>query len=273
MAVELDQYPNEDSDFAQMRESLMPAQQREKLLNIALFDNSLRTTSKHGVIQTLMKRRKTLPDTVRAIRKKGVVPVYVSLAWFVFSLALSIEDAVGRLGDNQIAHNLAIGLLLAWLPCFLIATIVDRNPVSAHHVRRKLNDFMEETRLALLDPVLRKSFLSKSQRNEADLAWTSALDVDDFYRDGQGFFTRFAGQGSIRWHYGVAYPILAAIESPYVAASGRGWLADSNAARAAIVWGPIREQGLIWFDPRMIWQISSSSILVGGTVFGAFILS
>lgn len=129
----------------------------------------------------------------------------------------------------------------------------------------------QNVRTALLDPATRQDFLIRSERNEVDLVWTNALDIHDFYRN--GFFTQFSGQGRTRWHYGVAHPILAAMESTYVATSGRGWLADSVAARAVIVWGPVKEQGLIWFDPRMTWQISSSFIVVGGTVFGAFILS
>lgn len=302
MAVKLNDYPGEDSEFAQMRDSLyilavmnqcqchlslgpsrshcsrvladsikrrMPAQEGEKLLRIALFSNALPIKSKRG--SSAVERRQSLASTLRATRKKGVVPVYISLAWFIFSLALSIEDAFGKMGDNQTAHNLALGLLLAWLPCFLTATTVDRNPVGADRIRRKLNKFLEDTRVALLDSGARKSLLLNSERKEVDLAFTSVLDIDDFYRD--GFFTRFAGQGRTRWHYGVAHPILAAMEGNHVAASGRGWLADTKAARAAIVWGPVKHQGLMWFDPRMAWQISSSLIVVGSTVFGAFILS
>ncbi|KAL8756258.1 MAG: hypothetical protein Q9184_004563 [Pyrenodesmia sp. 2 TL-2023] len=285
MAVELSDYPGKDSEFAQMRDSLyilavmnqysvkrrMPAQEGEKLLRIALFSNALPIKSKRGYSETLMERRQYLAGTLRATRKKGVVPVYISLAWFIFSLALSVEDAFGRLGDNQTAHNLALGLLLAWLPCFLIATIVDRNPVGADRILRKLNEFLDDTRVALLDSDARRSLLVNSERNEVELTFTSALEVDDFYHD--GFFTRFAGQGRTRWHYGVAHPILAAMEGDHVAASGRGWLRYNKAARAAIIWGPVKDQGLIWFDPRMAWQISSSLIVVGSTVFGAFILS
>ncbi|KAI4133120.1 MAG: hypothetical protein LQ338_000385 [Usnochroma carphineum] len=314
MAIEVDQYPDEKSDFASMRDSLyilsvmnqytiertMPAQEGEKLLRIALFSDSLLIRSGHVSIktfkegrqvlastlrktrkrrkflantlwETLGKRRQSLASTLRETRKRGVVPVYISLGWFLFSLALSIEDAFGQLGDNQTAHNLALGLLLAWLPVFLIATIVDRNPVGTERNRRILNEFLEEVRSALLDPAARKPFLATSKRSVADLALTGVLRNNDTYHD--GFFTHYAGQGRVRWHYGVAHPILAAMERCYVTVIGRGWLADPDAARSAIIWSPVREQGLIWFDPRMIWQISSSLVVVGGTIFGAFILS
>ncbi|KAL8928595.1 MAG: hypothetical protein Q9208_001829 [Pyrenodesmia sp. 3 TL-2023] len=249
----------------------MHAQGGEMLLRIALFSKVLQIRPRRGLDGTLTERRHYLAATLRATRKKGVVPVYISLAWFMFSLALSIEDAFGKIGDNQTAHNLALGLLLAWLPCFLIATIVDRNPVGADRIRRKLNEFLEDTRVALLDSEVRRSFLRDSGRNEVDLALISLPEMDDLYRD--GFFTRFAGQGRTRWHYGVAHPILAAMEGKDVAASVRGWLANTNDARAAIIWGPVKDQGLIWFDPRMAWQISGSLIVVGSTVFGAFIIS
>lgn len=249
----------------------MPPQEGEQLLRIALFSDSLRVTSDGVPFQTLKRSRRTLASTLRETRKKGVIPVYISLGWFLFSLALAIEDAFGRIGDNQTAHNLALGLLIAWLPVFLIATIVDRNPVGAERNRRKLNEFLEDVRAALLYGPSRTQFLARSARREHELSWTSAFKDDDFRL--YDFFAHFAGQGRIRWHYGVAHPILAAMERSYVSASGRGWLGDTNAATSAIIWDEPQKRGLIWFDPRMAWQISSSLIVVGGTVFGAFILS
>lgn len=249
----------------------MPAQAGQRLLKIALFSNVLHFQPRHGFIPTSMEKRRTLAMILRETRKRGVVPVYISLGWFLFSLALSVQSAFGRLGENQTAHDLALGLLLAWFPVFLIATIVDRNPVNADHIHRQLNDFLEEVRLALLNPASRRAFLVDSNRTEVDLAWTSALEFDDFYHD--GFFTRFAGQGRVRWHYGVAHPILAEMESNYIAACGRDWLHDLGTARRTIIWGPMKDQGLIWFDPRMIWQMVNALIVVVGTIFGAFILS
>ncbi|KAL8940906.1 MAG: hypothetical protein Q9216_002536 [Gyalolechia sp. 2 TL-2023] len=285
MATELDAYPDELSEFAEMRDSLyilsvmnqytikprMPSQAGEKLLKIAIFSNALQIQPKPGSTQTLIERRAVLATSLRETRKRGVVPVFVSLGWFLFSLALSIQNAFGLIGDNQTAHDLALGLLLAWFPVFLIATVVDRNPVGADRIRRKLNNFLEIVRLALLDSASRRAFLADSNRTEVELSWTTALEVDDFYRD--GFFTRFAGQGRVRWHYGVAHPILAGMETNYLAAHGRNWFRNIETARQMIIWGPIHHQGLIWFDFRMIWQILGAFTVVGCTVFGAFILS
>ena len=249
----------------------MPAQAGEKLLRIALFSNNLRIRRKNGVTQSLIERRRTLAATLRETRKRGIVPVLVSLGWFLFSLALSIQSAFGRIGNNFIAHDLAMGLLLAWYPVFIVATVVDRNPVGADRIRRKLNTFLEDVRLALLDPASRRAFLADSSRSEVNLAWTNTLEVEDFYR--HGFFIRLASQGRVRWHYGVAHPILAGTERNYVAACGRNWLENPDTARQAIIWGPTKDQGLLWFDRRMVWQMLGASVVVGSTVFGAFILS
>ena len=87
------------------------------------------------------------------------------------------------------------------------------------------------------------------------------------------FFTRFAGQGRIRWHYGVAHPIIAGIEDSFVADYGRDWLRNAEQARTKLVKGPLRITGLNYFDLREFWQILSSIFIVCGSVSGAFIIS
>ncbi|KAI4252694.1 MAG: hypothetical protein L6R42_007866, partial [Xanthoria sp. 1 TBL-2021] len=170
----------------------MPAREGEKLFRIALLSRALLIQPTDSVPQPLFQRRKLLARSLRERRKKGIVPVYFSFLWFLFALSLSIADAFGQLGENQTAHDLAIGLLLAWLPVFVIATIVDRNPIGADPIRRKLNEFVEDVRQALLKPDSREAFLAHYGRCEDDLAWTRLLEVDDFYHD--GCFARFAGQ-------------------------------------------------------------------------------
>lgn len=152
-------------------------------------------------------------------RKKGVVPVFFSFAWFIFALVISIQGAFGQLGSNQLAHDLALGLLLSWLPVLVPVTIVDRNPRSPDNVRQQLNDLVELVRLALLDPTLQHSYMVETHRHSEDFVWTKQLSNDDFFQG--NFFTRFAGQGRARWHYGVAHSILAGIEKPFMAGEGR----------------------------------------------------
>ncbi|KAI4099671.1 MAG: hypothetical protein LQ339_005836 [Xanthoria mediterranea] len=249
----------------------MPPREGEKLLRIALLSHAPLVQPTDSVPQSLVHRRKLLARTLRERRKKGIVPVYFSLSWFIFALSLSIADAFGQLGDDQTAHDLAIGLLLAWLPVFVIATIVDRNPIGSNPIRRKLNEFVEDVRQALLKPATREAFLAHYGCGEDELAWTKLLEVDNFYHD--GVFAHFAGQGRVRWHYGIAHSITAGMETAYIAARGRAWLQAGSEAESTMIWAPVNDQGLFWFDFRMIWQMVGSIVVVGGTLFGAFILA
>ena len=219
----------------------MPAVEAEKLLRIVLFSDTLKlshsedkidsenmTPSMMGMSSQLVLKRRALAQTLRENRKKGVVPVFVSLMWFMFSLVISIQASFGDLGNNQTAHDLALGLLLAWLPVMILVTIVDRNPTAIEVVRRKLNSLVDDVRLALLDPDLRNSYMVDTRRSIRDFAWTECLRDEIFcYGD---FFTHFSGQGRVRWHHGVAHSILAGIESRFMAAEGRNWLRDPDTA-------------------------------------------
>lgn len=71
----------------------------------------------------------------------------------------------------------------------------------------------------------------------------------------------------------MAHPILTGIEIKFMADYGRAWLLQGHAARLAIVVGSRNVNGLKMFDPRMAWQVSSSFVIVAGTVGGSFILS
>ena len=96
----------------------------EKLLRIALFSDELPMITGASLTDTqknLTNRRKKLAGTIRAFRKKGVIPVFVSTLWFLLALAISIESAFGNRETNQTAHDLALGLLLAFLPIFVLS--------------------------------------------------------------------------------------------------------------------------------------------------------
>ena len=89
----------------------------EKLLRIALFSDELPLKSE----ASLAHRRKKLAGTIRTFRKKGVIPVFVSTLWFLLALGISTQSAFGDRGTNQAAHDLALGLLLAFLPIFVLS--------------------------------------------------------------------------------------------------------------------------------------------------------
>lgn len=148
---------------------------------------------------------------------------------------------------------------------------MDRNPVASDTIRLKLNRLLDAVRRALLNPGLRDTYIRETGRTPEELAWTSTLSDGGYFHE--DFFEKFAGQGRIRWHYGVAHPILAGIEDNYVTEYGRGWLNDAEEARTAFVRGPASISGLHWFDFREVWQIMASLSIVGGSVVGAFIIS
>lgn len=191
--------------------------------------------------------------------------------WFVFALALSVQFAFWDIGDNATAHNLAIGYLTGWLPILVLACTVDRNIASADSIGAKFNCLVDDVRQALLDTNNREVYMRNTNTGPEDFAWIGPL-YDESIFDG-AFFTEFAGQGRTHWHYGVAHPILAGIEAKFMAEYGRDWLREGYAARLAIVVGSRNLNGLKMFDPRMIWQITSSLFIVCGSVGGAFILS
>ncbi|CAF9941941.1 MAG: hypothetical protein ALECFALPRED_009427 [Alectoria fallacina] len=298
MATKYEEYPEQGSEFSMMRDSLyilcimnqysakqsLPPIEAERLLRLALFSNLLPLNgSSDG--RDLVKRRTELAQNFREGRKKGVIPVFVSFLWFVFALALSIQLAYGNIGGNETAHNLALGFLVrpsptmnhlslhlvGWLPIFILASTVDRNLVSADSIRQRLNDLVNDVRLALLDPQVISDYMRITSSTEEDFAWTKCLNNEELF--GGDFFEEFAGQGRTHWHYGVAHPILCGIETKFMADYGRDWLRHGHTARLAIVVGSRNVNGLKMFDPRMLWQITSSIFVVCGSVGGAFILS
>lgn len=243
MATPYDKLPGEDSQFAQMRDSLYilsVANQylikrelvnrdetmiaAEKLLRITLFSDELPLKTE----ASLAHRRKKLAGTIRAFRKKGVIPVFVSTLWFLLALAISTQSAFGDRGTNQAAHDLALGLLLAFLPIFILSCVVDRNSIAAGRISTKLNRLLASVRSALLDDQLRMDYGERIHATTDFFDWIKFLDDERFDQ----FFTEFAGQGRIRWHYGVAHPLLCSFEDSFMADHGRGWLPESGANRA-----------------------------------------
>ncbi|KAK3174724.1 hypothetical protein OEA41_001970 [Lepraria neglecta] len=212
MASPYNEVPGPDSQFAQVRDSFyllsvmnqytikqrMPIDHAEKLLRIALFSDSLQLTAAEDRTESLVKKRQELAKYIRAGRKKGVIAAYVSVGLFVIALTISIQAAFGELGDNQTAHDLALGLLLAWLPVFALCSITDRNPIATDEIRLQLNNLLDLVRTSLLDHRRRGSYITAIGKSEHDFAWTKVLENDDYFHN--DFFTKFAGQGRVRWH-------------------------------------------------------------------------
>jgi hypothetical protein len=194
--------------------------------------------------------------------------------WFLFAFALSVEGAFGHIGENATAHDLALGCLLAWFPILIMGSIVDRNPIAAESIRKKLNALVDHVRHAIRNKQRRDDFVDTFRDHKDFTNFKIRVDYvaegeDDMYE----FFEEFAGQARVRWHYGAAHPILSDIEDCYIAEKGRNWLADENDARLHLVLGSVNDEGLMWFDIREFWQVGSAILIVGGSCGGAFILS
>jgi hypothetical protein len=106
------------------------------------------------------------------------------------------------------------------------------------------------------------------QQDQIGPNWIKELKKDYFKED---FFFGFGGQGRQRWHYGVAYPIVAGIEDEFVKEYGRDWLQRPEVRDKLVK--PRKPYGIFFFDLRELWQIASSAVVVTGTIFGAFILN
>jgi hypothetical protein len=243
----------------------------EGLLRIVLFSKDLRLT---GTNASLREMRQDLAQALRKRRRRGVVPVFISTMWFLFSLAISIQAAFGLIGENATAHDLALGLLLGWLPILILCSIVDRNPAAADDVRDQINALIDTVCLSLQDEAIVNEFIeSFCTQPEAREMKKNVYKVRDSAQYLQhNFLKAFAGQGRVRWHYGAAHPILSDIENCYIAEHGRDWLHNEEEARTKLVMGSVG-RGLFWFDFRELWQIFASVVIVTGTSMGAFAIS
>ncbi|KAL1798543.1 hypothetical protein ACET3X_002580 [Alternaria dauci] len=289
MAVKYNETPHRKTDFGSMRDSmylllvmnqytLKPTvmskdlqKEAEGLLRITLFSKDLVLTDTD---KTLRQMRRILAREVREMRRRGTVPVFVSIMWFLFAFALSIQEAFGNLGNNSTAHDLALGCLLAWFPILIMGSIVDRNPIAAEAIRKRLSTLVDHVRHALRDKHHRDEFI-QTFRDQPDYHELKCR-IESVASKGEHmeeFFVDFAGQARVRWHYGAAHAILSDVEDCYIGRKGRNWLANEREARASLVLGPVNEEGLVWFDVREFWQVLSAIIIVAGSCGGAFILS
>jgi hypothetical protein len=85
--------------------------------------------------------RAHVASDLRDTRKRSVVPVLVSVIWFCVSLVVSLSKALGS--NKASSDNLALGLLMCWLPALVTCAVVDRNPTSIRHAHRALQQFLD----------------------------------------------------------------------------------------------------------------------------------
>ncbi|KAF3049055.1 hypothetical protein E8E11_009568 [Didymella keratinophila] len=233
MAVDYDQTPDLKTDFGSMRDSMY-------LL--------------------LAMNQYTLKDEVVSSSKEAEGLLRVAL----FSRDLKLTDTnmplrkVRRILANELRQMRRRGAVPA-----------------AEAIRIKINTLVDHVRHALTDEKNCNDFISSfgpqpNQNLENKIKSLAKISTGHKMKH---FFEDFAGQGRVRWHYGAAHAILSDIENCYIAGRGRNWLANEAEARASLVTGPSNDEGLVWFDVREFWQVSSAVIIVAASCGGAFILS
>ena len=156
----------------------------------------------------LIQRRKHLADDIRKSRKHGVVQVLVSMLWFLVALVISIYKAFGSLGDNTTAHNLAMGLLMSWLPVLISASLVDRNPTNSERVQRHLEKFLGEAHNDLWGGSSANTHTESQELEQKPAIQQTEMQV----LRPTHYLKFFNGQGRKAWHYGIAHAMLTHIE-------------------------------------------------------------
>lgn len=143
--------------------------------------------------------RRRLALHLRKFRRRGVVPVYISTVWFIIALAFSINAAFGLQRRQTESHDLALGLLLSWLPVLILSSVVDRNPIAAEEIRDELNHLIDRVRRSLMDFEVRERYIkSIHSETEQDEMEARVVQINAACRGLDNFFGAFAGQGRKR---------------------------------------------------------------------------
>lgn len=120
MSIPYDSFPDESSAYAEIRDSFyilnimnqytvdqkMDKLAGERLVRIAVFSDDIKLPDGK---KSLAQVRREVAASLREGRRRGIVPIYVSLLWFCSSLAITIVNAFGKVGENYQAHDLAMG--------------------------------------------------------------------------------------------------------------------------------------------------------------------
>jgi hypothetical protein len=121
MATPYNDLPDEHSDFSSMRDSfyilmntnqykmkwpICMTKEAEGLLRILLFSKDLRLI---GSKTSLQEKRSKIAKQLRSNRRRGVVPVFISTLWFLFSLGISIQS--GRCYNSTLSNRQIPGLI------------------------------------------------------------------------------------------------------------------------------------------------------------------
>jgi hypothetical protein len=160
-----------------------------------------------------------------------------------------------------------MGSAVIWITPLVIGAVVDRNAIATRDLRSNLNQMFSLAREAL-----RSLDGEYSQLIDVDgLPKSADLRIDNELLDGlpEYIFAEFAGQGRLRWHRGVAHPILAGIEKSYAAEYGREWFEHGEAARAAMLL-PYADEGFNVMDLHLLLRIVAAFAIISAISVLAF---
>lgn len=180
---------------------------------------------------------------------------------------LTTLTAYTALGQNLVAHNMALSFLLTWFPILVLLSIIDASPAGCLDIVDPFNDIIRACRLQLSDAKFR-----------ADLARECGVPVAYFIFNAsslsstEGMFHKFAGQGRQRWFRGVAPSIMADTEEHYIADAGRGWLLKEEKAMEALLLPPARQRRSAFY-PDAPGQSTAAFTIVVGCATSAILIS
>lgn len=163
-----------------------------------------------------------------------------------------------------------MGFAVSWITPLVIGAVVHRNAIATRDLRWNPNRILNLARDALRSlngnyiPVIEVDGLPKS----AGLRIDNKL-LDDLPDE---MFAEFAGQGRLRWHRGVAHPILAGIETSYAAEQGRGWFEQGEPAKVALLL-PYADEGFRVMDRRLFLRIVAAFAIIYGNLGAGFLIS
>jgi hypothetical protein len=267
---------------------------------------------RQGIFRADLKGvRAAMAERIRRDGRHSVVPLFISLLWFTISMILSIIQAFGDLGENATGHNLAMGLLVAWLPVFATASIVDRNPGDADYVRDELNDLfktVERSRTRKVEEVIAVLSTFENDRLSRVVELASKPQTEDVRRNlveeldrypqsstttsvegwqdpiyvlrewvqqtsntGPSVLQEFCGQGRYPWHLGVTHPILRTITKQLP--KGRGWLGDYEMRSEQFVRDNEKGGSFSVSFYSLPLPILTGVAVVGASFFGAYWIS
>ncbi|KAK5657139.1 hypothetical protein OQA88_3196 [Cercophora sp. LCS_1] len=174
-----------------------PAQRRETL-NVLMYGlfRPLSAAVDGLELDLLRDLQHDLAHALRMLRRRGVVPVALSLLTFLAAFVFSIVLAFYDLGENSTAHSLALGILFGWLPVLVCYNIADRNPVSAERTIELVNRWLYN--------VAAVRTWHQNNQQQPHPAWWGLSDVGQ--EDMR--FGDFVGQGRTIRYTGLARAVL-----------------------------------------------------------------